>query len=63
MALASKPAMRLKMDFQSILRQSYETRKALISGTSWEVLKLTLCGTLGAFPDFDDWALTAESAD
>jgi hypothetical protein len=24
---------------------------------------LPLCGTLGAFPDFDDWALTAESAD
>jgi hypothetical protein len=27
------------------------------------VPKPTLCGTLDAFPDLDDWALTAESAD
>jgi hypothetical protein len=50
-------------DVLSILRLSYETLKGLISLAARGVAKLTLYGTLGAFPDFDDWALTAESAD
>jgi hypothetical protein len=46
-----------------IVGQTFGARKPAFYAGFEIVPKLTLYGTLGAFPDFDDWALTAESAD